>query len=391
MAADDISRLYTFTAGTTAVAAQVNGELNQVITTMNNKAGRGVDNTMSGDNTFTGDNSFTGANTFSDATAPIKTDKVLENSSDNGVDIDGVLLKDGYANIAVSATPATPADGDIWVNTTANTVNAYVNSATVELITDAPGIEKGYFQGAVPEYTNSSTITINAGLILRNSADSADFDITSNITVSLGTSGAGGLDNGSEANSTWYYVYLIGSSTAATANSAVFSTVNESNTGSITLPSGFDVKHQLPLAVRNDSSGNIVPFWIQQWAPYQTVVMFDVNFPGHSNYTSVNAPTNVVAGGTATSSTAVTASAYVPTGIAKRALLRAQNLDSSGPDTLYIVDNVNSTTQSFANDQARVQEIKCWVELDGSSQFNYYATATPDVDIDVMGFMVTEI
>lgn len=391
MPADDISRLYTFTAGTTAVAAEVNGELNQVITTMNNKFGRGVDNTLTGNNTFTGDITFTGANVFSDGTAPIKTDLILENSSGVGVDVDGVTLKDGYANLAVSSAPATPVNGDFWIDTTGHTVNARVNGSTVQLITSAPGIEKGYFQGPPPEYTNASTITVKSGLILRNSADTFDFDITGDITVSLATSGAGGLDNGSEASNTWYYLYLIGNSTAATANSAVFSTVNEAATGTITLPTGYDVKHQLPLAVRNDNSSNIIPFWVMQWGPYETMVRFDVSFPGHSTYTSSNSVTNVLAGGTATTSTAVTASSFVPTAIAKRAWIRAQNADASGPDTLYIVDNVNTTTYSMSDDQSRVHDLQTWVELDGSSQFNYYATATPDVDIDVMGFIITEI
>lgn len=104
---DDISRLYNFTTGTVINPSQVNGEFNQLVNTSNGKAGRDVDQTMSGDNTFSGANifsgatSFTGVATFSEGTTPIKTDIISERSSATGVTIDGVLLKDSQATTDV--------------------------------------------------------------------------------------------------------------------------------------------------------------------------------------------------------------------------------------------------------------------------------------------------
>ena len=102
-AADDISRLYTFTSGTTIQSSQVNAEFNQLVNTMNNKFGRGIANTITGDNTFSGTNTFSGITNFTHASTPIKTDKIAEYSSAVGVTIDGTLLKDGMVTVAGTA------------------------------------------------------------------------------------------------------------------------------------------------------------------------------------------------------------------------------------------------------------------------------------------------
>lgn len=108
--ADDISRLYTFTAGTTIQSSQMNAEFNQLINTLNDKAGRGVDQTLTGDNTFTGSVimsdtlSVSGSATFSASTNPLKSNSLGETTALNGVSVDGVLLKDDFINIARSAS-----------------------------------------------------------------------------------------------------------------------------------------------------------------------------------------------------------------------------------------------------------------------------------------------
>lgn len=99
MPSDDISRLYTFVAETKILAAQVNAELNQIITALNSKFGRDIANTVTGDNTFSGANEFSGIATFSNATTPIKADKISENTSAAGVTVDSVRLKDGMVKV----------------------------------------------------------------------------------------------------------------------------------------------------------------------------------------------------------------------------------------------------------------------------------------------------
>jgi len=75
--------------------------------------------------------------------------------------------------------------------------------------------------------------------------------------VAITTSGAGGLDTGVEAISTWYYVYEIGKSTDATAVNGLLSV--EPITSDITMPSGYDLATRVGM-VFNNASGNFEPF-----------------------------------------------------------------------------------------------------------------------------------
>lgn len=110
------------------------------------------------------------------------------------------------------------------------------------------------------EYTSASTITIKAGSRARSSDDTTDIIIASDLTIDLTVSGAGGLDTGSEANSTFYHSYLIYNPTTGQSN-VVASATSEANTGSITLPSGYTKKVQIKNgAIWNNASGNIEEF-----------------------------------------------------------------------------------------------------------------------------------
>ena len=80
--------------------------------------------------------------------------------------------------------------------------------------------------------------------ILRTSGD---------FTLDITTSGLLGLDTGSEAVSTWYYLWAI-----AKADGTVSAILSTSST-SPTMPIGYTLK-RLVSAVRNNSSGNFVSF-----------------------------------------------------------------------------------------------------------------------------------
>ncbi|MCB1453270.1 MAG: hypothetical protein KDJ43_06465, partial [Rhizobiaceae bacterium] len=67
--------------------------------------------------------------------------------------------------------------------------------------------------------------------------------------------GNGGLDTGSKANSTWYYVWLIRRSDTGVVD-VLFST----SATSPTMPTNYDQKRRLPGAIKTDGSGNIIAF-----------------------------------------------------------------------------------------------------------------------------------
>lgn len=110
------------------------------------------------------------------------------------------------------------------------------------------------------QYTSASTITIKAGSKVRSLDNTTDIVNVGNIIVNITTSGANGLDTGSEGNDTWYYLYAIYNPTTG-QTAYLLSTTNEAVSGSITLPSGYTKKRQIPAgAVYNGSGGDIEPF-----------------------------------------------------------------------------------------------------------------------------------
>jgi hypothetical protein len=94
----------------------------------------------------------------------------------------------------------------------------------------------GNFSGLKIQVTSSTQVTVTASLGL---------SVTANIT----TSGANGLDTGTEANSTWYNVWVIWNGATAAALLSISAT-------SPTMPAGYTNKVRVG-AIRNDASGNL--------------------------------------------------------------------------------------------------------------------------------------
>lgn len=85
-------------------------------------------------------------------------------------------------------------------------------------------------------------------LVVKNSAGDARLLNAVNVTGSIAVSGVNGLDTGTEASSTWYYVYVIYNNTAA---ALLFST----SPTAPTLPGGYSF-YALVGAIYNEASSN---------------------------------------------------------------------------------------------------------------------------------------
>lgn len=173
-------------------------------------------------------------------------------------------------------------------------------------------------------YTDAETITVTC-----NAFDSTGkYTLNaSSIAVDVSASGAGGLDTGSEAADTWYFLYLIGKSTDLTV-SAILSTTNEVATGNITLPSGYDLKRQLPFAVRNNTSSDFIPFNQSGFNSREFVYNVAVGNNG-----GAGTPTNILNAGTDTSFADISnTSKFVPpiSQLATFALLQTYSSGSGG-------------------------------------------------------------
>ena len=214
------------------------------------------------------------------------------------------------ANLSFPGTSALLENGDLIYDSSTNAFRARVGSTTRYLIHDGnintvSSLPKGYVGGPAPVWAAVTGITLLAGIRARNSTNTDDIELAGNVTLSLAVSGAAGLDTGAEASNTFYYVYLIKNPTSG-VTSAVFSSVNEKVSGSITLPSGYTLKAQLPYAVRNDASSNVIRgVWQNDGTFYYSVPFFRF-------ITTTAGTTAIVSAGTAAAFTSASFSSFIP-------------------------------------------------------------------------------
>lgn len=134
-------------------------------------------------------------------------------------------------------------------------------------------VPKGYVYGCEVSWASASTIQIGSGQA-RDDSDVFTMVVLSTLTVDISTPGAGGLDTGSEASDTWYYLWLI-----AKPDGTVAGLLSLSST-SPTMPSGYVYK-KLFFVVRNNSSSNIIKFvchgnGTQRDCEYDTAIGTDI-------------------------------------------------------------------------------------------------------------------
>ena len=202
------------------------------------------------------------------------------------------VLEEQDKNYASTTEPTVKSEGKIWSDTTSDpAVLKYYKDGSTNLETlvgltltqtltnktfTSPTITSGSFTN--PTITGGSApLSRNENLVVNNNLTNPNYQLdisadwvtvyadddsgpgipitlTSTKTADITISGAGGLDTGAEAVSTWYYVYVIYKSSDGTKE--VLLSVSES---SPTMPSGYDYKRIIG-AVRNDGSSNFLVF-----------------------------------------------------------------------------------------------------------------------------------
>lgn len=173
-------------------------------------------------------------------------------------------------NLTATVAPAVTDDaskgyafGSRWVNTLTRNhyvcVSAAVGAAVWQLQADGgPGGQERFVDGAPVFWVSVSSV--KAGMVgltsfVRDSTGASTISFSGELTASLATSGAGGLDTGAEAASTWYAVHVIGSSTGSPAPALMFST----SMLAPTLPAGYDLFRRVAWA-RNNASSDLLKF-----------------------------------------------------------------------------------------------------------------------------------
>ena len=119
-----------------------------------------------------------------------------------------------------------------------------------------PPAPSAFAAGLLVQSTGNATLSIAADYAVLTAADGSEKShaAVSIAAVDLTAAGANGLDTGTEANSTWYYLWLISNGLFNVRGLLSLSATAP------TLPAGYPYKLRIG-AVRNDSSGNLIPFW----------------------------------------------------------------------------------------------------------------------------------
>jgi len=215
-------------------------------------------------------------------------------------------------------------------------------------------------------WVSNSTVRIYAGKC-RSDDDTTDLILTSTRDAAFGTSGAGGLDTGSEASNTSYHIWLI-YNPGTTTYAAMFSLSNSSPT----MPSGYTKKRRVG-SFYNDPSGNIAKFRVESYGNYRFVIYDEYwqilnNGNSYSSFATVSCSPECPS-----TSRLVWMNSYVGSGSAATgAGLNEYGADESWPITMkgYI-----SAT------------LMCFIPMDSSQRIKYKVDNYWDyLDLAVMGY-----
>ena len=163
-----------------------------------------------------------------------------------------------------------------------------------------------YINGLKLAYLTGTTMTVTAGRA-SNSTNVNDITVglplnvaatqtgvlpvaagTGTVTINTATNGAGGLDTGSMANSTFYAVYAIGDSFGIEPGSACIS----ANLTSPLLPGGYDMSFRIGF-IKSDGAAAILPFrqdgcGLDRWMFYDAPIATGVTAGSSATYASVD-------------------------------------------------------------------------------------------------------
>lgn len=203
--------------------------------------------------------------------------------------------------------------------------------------------------------------------------------VESAITLTNGTQ----YRRGGRAPNTWYYLYA---GTDFGTNIGLLLSTRNVSAGEQLWDTSFPKIRQLPFAIRTDASSNMLKFWVNNGWPYRPEIFYDVDFDS----ALASTPTRVLTGGAATAFTAVSCGAVIPP-IAQIGLFHLGV--NVGANSVYL-----RPTGSASNGR-RVYLAAAGADLDfGAMQLNNtqqvdykVVTAANTLDIDVLGFIVTEV
>jgi len=180
-----------------------------------------------------------------------------------------LVVARGYGTVTQAVAEA-GTDTTVW-EFTPERVRQAIDANTVSVVAASRGL--------VAKYVTAATVDIDADAVVLKDTSGAPFLAESvNLTVDITASGANGLDTGSEASGTWYYLWVIYNGTT------VAGLISASSTAP-TMPSGYTFKALIG-SVYNDGSSDFVEFWQNNRRVHQIPQVVFTAQTGVTSYTS---------------------------------------------------------------------------------------------------------
>jgi hypothetical protein len=215
-----------------------------------------------------------------------------------------------------------------------------------------------YIYGLESERATLFSVSLYAGEC-RDNDNTYNMTNSGTLTCNITVSGANGLDTGSEANSTWYWLFLIEKSSDGT-EASLFSTSRFSPT----LPSGYD-KFRLVAAYYNDSSGNLVKCFFTGMGFRKTAT-----YAGRQT---------IIVGGTAAAFTLLSAATSLPPGTREYGFVFRIN----GAGDLQVREGGGAGSFQLEHEGDGSDELRGYARFicDTSQQIEYQTSAATNVAI----------
>ena len=162
------------------------------------------------------------------------------------------------------------------------------------------------------------------------------------------------------------------------------------------MPSGYDKKRLLPIALRNDASGNIIPFHVSNGWPTRPLILYNV--ATGSTLGGSAGSNNVLFNGSATSFTDVGLSTFVPP-IAQLAHLKVDITDgTSTSDGQAQIRAKGETHNGFeiskggiSGNAPNITTLFTKTDNTQTVQYNCSTATGMNFSLWVLGYVVTEV
>ena len=197
-------------------------------------------------------------------------------------------------------------------------------------------------------------------VILQNSSGNSRRIASLSATVDITASGAGGLDTGSEAVSTWYHIWAIAK--ADGTKSVLLSTSSTSPT----LPTSYTYKAYLG-AIYNNSSGNFITLYQRDRHAYTTETAVGSSLSATS-YTALSLASIVPATAAAAIMSGYTLGSYIPPGYVKL----SKDSSGIGETILYGWGDGNSSSSDGGRGEIFIESQAIYYKVCGNGGYISY-------------------